>query len=138
MTATRSTPSTVLVAIDISKHRHEVLIEDTSRFKRARDVAAWLGLVPRQHSTGGKQILLGISKRGNGYLRRLLIHGARSCMMHLDRSKDRLGQLIDALRSRMHVNKVTVALAGKIARIVWVVLRQPGTTYLRRPADAAV
>lgn len=113
-------------------------IGDTSRFKRARDVAAWLGLVPRQHSTGGKQTLLGISKRGNGYLRRLLIHGARSCMMHLDRSKDQLGQWIDALRSRMHVNKVTVALAAKIARIVWVVLRQPGATYLRRPADAAV
>lgn len=113
-------------------------IGDTSRFKRARDVAAWLGLVPRQHSTGGKQTLLGISKRGNGYLRRLLIHGARSCMMHLDRSKDRLGQWIDALRSRMHVNKVTVALAATIARIVWVVLRQPGATYLRRPMEAAV
>ena len=113
-------------------------IGDTSRFKRGRDVAAWLGLVPRQHSTGGKQTLLGISKRGNGYLRRLLIHGARSCMMHLDRSKDRLGQWIDALRSRMHVNKVTVALAAKIARIVWVVLRQPGATYVRRPAEVAV
>ena len=113
-------------------------IGETSRFKRARDVAAWLGLVPRQHSTGGKQTLLGISKRGNGYLRRLLIHGARSCMLHLDRTKDRLGQWIDAPRMRMHVNKVTVALAAKIARIVWVVLRQPGATYQRQPAEVAV
>lgn len=106
---------------------------DATRFKRARDVAAWLGLVPRQYSTGGKQTLLGISKRGNSYLRRLLIHGARSCMIHLDRTKDRLGIWIDELRSRMHVNKVTVALAAKIARIIWVILRKPGATYLRQP-----
>jgi transposase len=58
-------------------------------------------------------------------------------MLHLDRTKDRLGQWIDALRARMHVNKVTVALAAKIARIVWIVLRQPGATYLRRPATVA-
>ncbi|WP_410896728.1 transposase, partial [Morganella sp. BCCO 40_0016] len=77
--------------------------------------------------------LLGISKRGNSYLRRLLIHGARSCMIHLDRTKDRLGIWIDELRSRMHVNKVTVALAAKIARIIWVILRKPGAAYLRQP-----
>ncbi|WP_421386521.1 IS110 family transposase [Agrobacterium tumefaciens] len=109
-------------------------IGDPTRFSKARDVAAWLGLVPRQYSTGGKQNLLGISKRGNNYLRRLIIHGARSCMLHLDRGKDRLGVWIDTLRLRMHVNKVTVALAGKLARIVWVVLAKPGATYMRQVA----
>ncbi|WP_421439644.1 IS110 family transposase [Agrobacterium tumefaciens] len=109
-------------------------IGDPTRFSKARDVAAWLGLVPRQYSTGGKQNLLGISKRGNNYLRRLIIHGARSCMLHLDRGKDRLGVWIDTLRLRMHVNKVTVALAAKLARIVWVVLAKPGATYMRQVA----
>lgn len=107
------------------------------QFTKARDLAAWLGLVPRQHSTGGKQTLLGISKRGNPYIRRLLIHGARSCVLHLDRSRDRLGRWIDQLQQRMHPNKVTVALAAKIARIAWVVLTKPGALYERRdPAMA--
>ena len=61
------------------------------QFRKARDLAAWLGLVPREYSTGGKTTLLGISKRGNKYLRRMIIHGARSCVVHLDRSRDRLG-----------------------------------------------
>lgn len=107
-------------------------IGDPARFSKARDVAAWLGLVLRQYSTGGKQNLLGISKRGNNYLRRLIIHRARSCLMHLDRGKDRLGVWIDASRLRMHVNKVTVALAAKLARIVWVALTKPGATYMLR------
>ena len=63
-------------------------VGNPARFAKARDVAAWLGLVPRQYSTGGKQTLLGISKRGNNYIRRLLIHGARSCLLHLNRDKD--------------------------------------------------
>lgn len=108
-------------------------IGDPGRFNKARDVAAWLGLVPRQHSTGGKQTLLGISKRGSNYVRKLLIHGARSVLMHLDRSKDRLGVWVDQMRERMHVNKVTVALAAKLARIIWVILRRPGATYERQP-----
>ena len=102
------------------------------QFKKARDLAAWLGLVPQQCSTGGKSQMFGISKRGNRYLRRLLIHGARSCVMHLDRSRDRLGAWLRQLHSRMHVNKVTVALAAKIARIAWVVLNRPGAIYERR------
>ncbi|GEC59082.1 transposase [Bradyrhizobium japonicum] len=89
---------------------------DGRQFRTARDMAAWLGLVPRQHSTGGKTTLLGISRRGNHYLRRVLIHGARSCVIHLDRSRDRLGAWIDTLQKRMHINKVTVALAAKVAR----------------------
>jgi transposase len=110
---------------------------DAQQFKKARDMAAWLGLVPRQQSTGGKTILLGISKRGNSYTRRLLIHGARSCIMHLNRSRDRLGLWLDQLRARMHVNKVTVALAAKLARIAWVILTKPGALYERRDPAAA-
>ena len=102
------------------------------QFRKARDLAAWLGLVPREHSTGGKTKLLGISKRGNKYLRRMIIHGARSCVVHLDRSRDRLGPWLDSLERRMHKNKVTVALAAKIARILWVVLTRPGASYERR------
>jgi transposase len=107
-------------------------VGDGQQFRKARDLAAWLGLVPRQQSTGGKTVLLGISKRGNPYVRRLLIHRARSAFMHLDRSRDRLGQWVDTLRARMHVNKVVVALAAKIARMAWVVLNKPGALYQRR------
>jgi transposase len=112
-------------------------VGDPRRFKKARDIPAWLGLVPRQHSTGGKQTLLGIAKRGSSYLRTLIVHGARSVMMHLDRSKDRLGVWADQLRGRMHANKAVVALAAKIARIVWVILTNPGATYERRSPEAA-
>jgi transposase len=67
-------------------------VGDGRQFKRARDLAAWLGLVPRQNSTGGRAVLLGISKRGNPYVRKLLIHGARSCLLHLDRDQHALGR----------------------------------------------
>jgi transposase len=100
-------------------------------------MAAWLGLVPRQYSTGGKPQMLGISKRGNRYVRRLLIHGARSCVTHLDRSRDRLGAWIAQLQLRMHINKVTVALAAKIARIAWVIISRPGAIYERRDPTIA-
>lgn len=115
-------------------------IGDPSRFRRARDVSACLGVrsvsrtdrvpdaLPRQHSKGGKQTLLGIAKRGSSYLRTLLVHGARSVMMHMDRSKDGLGGWLDALRARMHPNKAVLALAAKIARIIWVVFTKPGAT----------
>src|SRR5271163_4222116 len=107
-------------------------VGDGRQFRRARDLAAWLGLVPREFSTGGKTKLLGISKRGNRYLRRLLVHGARSCVTHLDRTRDRLGGWLDGLQARMHVNKVTVALAAKIARTAWVIITKPGALYERR------
>jgi len=106
-------------------------VGDGRQFRRARDLAAWLGLVPKQYSTRGKPTLLGISKRGNPYVRRLLIHGARSCVRHLDRTRDRLGQWLDRLEVRMHFNKVVVALANKIARIAWAILTKPGMTYRR-------
>ena len=104
-------------------------VGDGHQFRSARDMAAWLGLVPAQYSTGGKPTLLGISKRGNGYVRRLLIHGARACVIHLDRSKDRLGRWITALEARMHRNKVVVALANKLARIAWVLMTRKGVLY---------
>ncbi len=104
-------------------------IGNGKQFRSGRDLAAWIGLVPRQHTTGGKPTLLGISKRGNTYLRRLLVLGAQSCLMHLDRSRDRLGRWLDALESRMHHNKVVIALANKLARVAWVVLTRPGALY---------
>jgi len=107
-------------------------VGDGRQFQRARDLTAWLGLVPQQHSTGGKVTLRGISKRGNRYLRRLLIHGARSCVTHLDRTRDRLGFWLNSLQARMHVNKVTVALAAKISRMAWAILTKPGALYEHR------
>lgn len=98
-------------------------------FRRGRDLAAWIGLVPRQHSTGGQTRLLGISKRGNPYLRRLLVHGARAAKLHLNRDRDRLGPWLNKAEARMPPNKVTVALANKLARIAWVILTRPGATY---------
>jgi len=106
-------------------------VGNANQFRRARDLSAWLGLVPKQHSTGGKTTLGGISKRGNGYIRRLLIHGARSCTLHLNREKDKLGQWMDELSQRKPFNKVVVALANKLARIAWVILVKPGATYKR-------
>ncbi|NPT39379.1 IS110 family transposase [Paraburkholderia xenovorans] len=105
-----------------------------TQFKSGRHLASWLGLVPREFSTGGKQHLLGISKRGNPYLRKLLVHGARSCVLHLDRTKDHLGVWISAMEAKgIHRNKVIVALANKLARIAWAVLTRQGAFYLRQP-----
>lgn len=106
-------------------------IGDGKQFKKARDLPAWLGLVPSQHSTGGKTKLGGISKRGNAYIRRLLIHGARSCLLHVKRDQDTLGIWMNTMLLRMHSNKVVVALANKLARIAWVVLTHEGTMYRR-------
>lgn len=92
-------------------------------FGRGRDLAAWLGLVPRQMSTGGKPKLLGISKRGNGYLRKMLIHGARAALPTLSKSETPLGGWLRGLTARVHVNIVVVALAAKLARIICAVLR---------------
>jgi transposase len=96
-------------------------------FRRGRDLAAWLGLVPRQASTGGRAKLLGISKRGNKYLRKLLIHGARSVLRPLSRSATPLGAWLRGLLARAHVNTAVVALANKLARIAWAVLSRTRT-----------
>ncbi|KTR04541.1 transposase [Aureimonas ureilytica] len=92
-------------------------------FGRGRDLAAWLGLVPRQMTTGGKPRLLGISKRGNGYLRKMLIHGARAALPTLAKGTTLLGMWLRGLLSRTHMNTAVVALAAKMARIIWAVLR---------------
>ncbi len=92
-------------------------------FEHGRDLAAWLGLVPRQSTTGGKPKLFGISKRGNKYLRKLLIHGARSALPHVAGRDTSLGRWAKGLLARAHHNVAVVALANKLARIAWAVLR---------------
>lgn len=103
-------------------------VGDARTFARGRDLAAWLGLVPRQETTGGKPRLLGITKRGSKYLRKMLIQGARSAMPTLSKSDTRLGAWLRGLLSRAHANTAVVALAAKMARIVWALLRH-GRTY---------
>lgn len=110
-------------------------VGDAGSFAHGRDLAAWLGLVPRQASTGGKARLLGISKRGNRYLRKNLIHGARAVLPHLAESATPLGHWVKGLLARAHKNTVVVALANKLARIAWAVLAH-GTTYEARHATA--
>lgn len=92
-------------------------------FEHGRDLAAWLGLVPRQFTTGGKPKLLGISKRGNTYLRKLLIHGARAALPYVAEKDTPLGRWAKALMDRVHHNVAVVAFANKLARITWAVLR---------------
>jgi transposase len=96
---------------------------DGKEFKRGRQFAAWLGLVPRQHSSGGKPRLLGISKRGDKYLRMLLIHGARAVVAQAEKRNDQLSQWINRIRARSGANVAAVALANKNARIIWALLR---------------
>ena len=106
-------------------------------FSNGRQLAAYLGLVPRQASSGGKARLLGISKRGDGYLRSLLIHGARAVISHIQR-RLRSGQpggnpWVEQLLLHRHPNKVAVALANKMARIAWVLLARNETWNPVRP-----
>lgn len=91
-------------------------------YRRGRDVSASLGLVPRQHSSGGKDILLSISKRGDRYLRSLLVHGARSVVIQAGKKDDRLSRWINKIRAERGFNKAVVALANKMARIGWAIL----------------
>jgi transposase len=97
-------------------------VSDAAQFKNGRQFAAWLGLVPRQHSTGGKVRLLGISKHGDSYLRKLLVHGARSCLRWVGRKRDRRSQWLLSLMERRGWNRTAVALANKNARVAWVLL----------------
>ncbi|MDR3436356.1 IS110 family transposase [Telmatospirillum sp.] len=92
-------------------------------FEHGRDLAAWLGLVPRQFTTGGRPKLLGISKRGNKYIRKQLIHGARAALPHVAERDTPLGRWAKALLERAHPNVAIVAFANKLARIAWAVLR---------------
>ena len=95
-------------------------VADAKEFKNGREMSAWLGLVPRQHSTGGKPKLLGISKRGDTYLRKLLIHGARAALRFADRKQDRRSRWVMEVESRRGRNIAAVALANKTVRTSWV------------------
>src|SRR6266542_338672 len=105
-------------------------------FGKGRDFAAWTGLVPREHSTGGKQRLLGISKRGNPYLRRLFVQGARAVLQKWTKQSPGLHRWLEDLTSRTHPNVAAIALANKLARMAWAVLAK-GEQY-RPPALATV
>jgi transposase len=103
-------------------------IGDARQFANGRQLAASLGLTPKQHSSGGKDRLLGISKRGDAYLRTLMIHGARSALRTAKFKDDRLSQWAVRLAERSHPNVAAIALANKTARMAWAMLRN-GTDY---------
>lgn len=103
-------------------------VGDRTCFKNGRQFAAWLGLVPKQRSSGGKSRLFGISKRGDRYLRTLMIHGARAVLARAGGKADARSLWIERMRERRHPNVVAVALANKTARIVWSIL-SGGTEY---------
>jgi transposase len=105
-------------------------VGDAKGFANGRQMAAFLGLVPRQCSSGGKHLLLGISKRGDRYLRMLLIHGARSAAASAKRKQDARSRWVNALAERRGANIAAVALANKNARIAWALLAR-GDAYRR-------
>jgi transposase len=109
-------------------------VGNAGMFSKGRELSAWLGLVPRQRTTGGKPTLLGIGKRGNAYVRRLLIHGARSLLKNLHRKDHELGAWMNKLQERAHRNVAVVAVANKLARIAWAVLARHD---VYRPSAAA-
>ena len=103
-------------------------VGDGSAYRRGRDVSAAIGLVPAQHSSGGKERLLSISKRGDKYLRSLLVHGARAVVARASGKSDRLSRWLQRLCAERGVNKATVALANKMARMGWALLSS-GSVY---------
>jgi transposase len=110
-------------------------IGDASQFHSGRQLAAWLGLVPRQYSSGGKERLGRISKRGDGYLRRLLVHGARADLRWSRRRKHERSEWQESLLARRPTNVVLVAMANKTARVVWAMLSR-GETFRSAPTTA--
>lgn len=101
-------------------------VGDGQQFQRGRDLSAWLGLPPGQHSSGGKDRLLGMSKRGDRYLRTLLIHGARAAIRSAADKTDPRSRWITAVAARRHKNVAAVALANKNARIAWALIVRGG------------
>ncbi len=99
-----------------------VHIADGKEFKNGRHMAAYLGLVPKQHSSGGKDRLLGTSKRGDRYVRSMLIHGARAMAFRVKNNPDHDSQWLYKLIERRGFNKAVVAFANKIARQAWAIL----------------
>jgi transposase len=108
-------------------------VAHAAQFKNARQCAAWLGLVPKQDSSGAKTRLLGITKRGDVYLRTLLVHGARSAMRHTPKRNDPKSRWVEQLRKRRGENIAAVALAAKHARILWALMVRGQST--EQPAD---
>ena len=104
------------------------MLQSSREFKSSRQLAAWLGLVPKQHSSGGKQLLLGISKRGDTYLRTLLIHGARAVIRFAEKKAEPESWL-RKLITRRNKSVAAVALANKNARIIWALLTQKATFH---------
>ena len=98
-------------------------VSNPDEFRNGRHMSAWLGLVPRQSSSGDKQVLLGISKRGGRYLRTLLIHGARAALSHFKNTNNDYGRWLIKTKSTLSFNKAAVALANKNARIIWSLLK---------------
>jgi len=98
------------------------LVGDGKQFESARHFSAYLGLVPRQHSSGGREKLLGISKRGNTFVRTLLIHGARAVAMHSGKKTDKRSRWVEELKARRGFNRTSVAVANKNARTIWALL----------------
>jgi transposase len=98
-------------------------VGDAAHYHHGKQMAAALGLTPRQHSSGDKQRLLGITKRGDTYLRTLLIHGARAVVSQARHKDDRLSRWATAIATRRHTNVAAVALANKTARMAWAMLR---------------
>jgi transposase len=103
-------------------------IGDGSEFKNGRHLAAWIGLVPRQFSSGDRKVLMGISKRGSQHLRSLLVHGARAVVRTAPSKMDPNNNWVNQHRERRGFNRATVAVANKNARIIWAVL-QTGEPY---------
>jgi transposase len=102
-------------------------IGDIHQFSGSRQLSAFIGLVPKQHSSGNKELLLGVSKRGNVMLITLLIHGARSVLSHVKDKTDKKSEWLKALIERRGINRACVALANKNARIVWALLTRQET-----------
>jgi len=98
-------------------------VGDGCDFKNGRHMAAWMGLVPRQHSSGDRQVLMGISKRGDKNLRTLLVHGGRAVVRTAVKKNDTRSQWVNQLRERRGYNRAAVAVANKNARIIWALLR---------------
>lgn len=97
-------------------------VGNAREFRTGRELSAWLGLVPHQHSTGGRAVLLGITKRGDRYLRMLLIHGARAALRWVERRRDAPGVALTRLKARRGPNIAAVALANRNARVLWALL----------------
>ncbi len=133
--ARKATEQVTTISIDTGKNNFHPIGVDGDAFGKGRGFAAWLGLVPRQMSTGGRTILWRISKRGNSYLRTLFIRGARVILLRPENwSKYSFGPWLQAASRRLHRNVLAVALANKLARIAWSVLADKRGYEARRAA----